>query len=107
MSDLEYGFIGWNTEGTSDKVWGYFLRPIDRSKPWSPRQHVVVFWAKRGKAMRFKPDFVGTPLNRLVGTKINDGYVSISSNKLYEIWPDFVQSAKEKLMFEVLAGKIP
>ena len=55
----EFVFIGWNTEGTSDKIWGYFLRPGHAGTPsrWAPPnygRHCCIFWGRRGKAMKFK-----------------------------------------------------
>ena len=38
-------WIGWNYEGTSDKVWGYLQMADGR---------YFSFWGRRGKTLRFK-----------------------------------------------------
>lgn len=108
----KFGFIGWCNEDNHDKVWGYFYRPTpayDEAKTnnrlWIQR-NVCVFWARRGKAMQFKADTTGHHLTKLVESKLKKGYDAISENKLFEIWPTFIQEAEAKLMWEVLAGKI-
>lgn len=109
----KFAFIGWNQEGTSDKIWGYFLRPTNTEgmtawqKPTPQRGwNCCIFWGRRGKAMQFKADVTGWDLDKLQASKIKKGYVSISEAKLLEIWPTFIQEAEAKLMWEVLAGKV-
>jgi len=109
----EFGFIGWNTQGTSDKVWGYFYRPTvtESLQTWNrPTKHwnwnCCIFWGRRGKALRFKADLTGHELDKIKTNKMRDGYVAISQKKLLEIWPTFIEEAESKLMWEVLAGKI-
>jgi hypothetical protein len=110
----EFKFIGWNTEGNSDKIWGYFLRPttIDpRVNYWEmPSKEVgwncCIFWGRRGKAMQFKGDITGYELNKLVNSKLKKGYLKIDQNKLLNIWPTFIAEAEAKLMWDVLAGKV-
>jgi len=106
----EFKFIGWNTEGTSDKIWGYFLRPTPQEniRPWSGHGHnCCVFWGRRGgKAMQFKADVTGYELDGLVASKLNKGYEKINDDKLMKIWPNFIEEAEAKLMWDVLAGRI-
>lgn len=107
----KFKFIGWNTEGNSDKIWGYFLRPGGVLEPasWIPKdhgRHCCIFWGRRGKAMQFKADVVGYHIDKLVTTKLKKGYVEIDQPKLMKIWPTFIEEAEAKLMWEVLAGKI-
>lgn len=110
----KFGFIGWCTEGTSDKIWGYFFRPTSDTGAyksyWRPNdgQNVVVFWARRGAAMKFKPDVYGYALEKLQATKEDPkkGYKAITQEKLLEIWPTFIEEAEAKLMWDVLAGKV-
>lgn len=110
----KFVFIGWNTEGNSDKIWGYFLRPTeeDMSLPFWKRPsklrgwNCCVFWGRRGKAMQFKADTTGHELDKLVSSKLKKGYLSINETKLLAIWPTFIEEAEGKLMWEVLAGKV-
>lgn len=107
----EFGFIGWNTEGNSDKIWGFFHRPTPNFQPqrWgnpNHNQNVCVFWGRRGKAMQFKGDISGHDLDKLKQSKLKKGYLQISEEKLLNIWPTFITEAEGKLMWDVLAGKI-
>lgn len=111
----EFVFIGWNTEGTSDKIWGYFLRPTepDPTVPWWNRNptkqygwNCCIFWGRRGKAMSFKADVTGHDLEMLTASKLKKGYLKINETKLHAIWPSFIEEAEAKLMWDVLAGKI-
>lgn len=107
----DFGFIGWNTEGTSDKIWGYFYRPTPDLRPelWgnpNHRRNVCVFWGRRGKAMQFKGDIAGLDLDKLKQSKLKKGYLQISEEKLLKIWPTFITEAEGKLMWDVLAGRI-
>lgn len=107
----KFGFIGWNTEGTSDKVWGYFYRPTTEftASAWQDQNHgrnVCIFWARRGNTMQFKADVASYDLDRLKASKLKKGYLRIDQSKLMSIWPTFIAEAEAKLMWEVLAGKV-
>jgi hypothetical protein len=110
----EFGFIGWmnNPAENHDKIWGYFYRPTDTSsspRRWITKQYgwnVVTFWARRGKAMQFKADVSGDALDKLVRSKLGKGYEQINEKKFLEIWPSFIQECEEKLMWDVLAGRV-
>jgi len=112
----EFGFVGWCNDPAEnhDKIWGYFYRPtvVDESAPyWSkPTKdrgwNVVVCGARRGKAMQFKADTSGHELDKLVRSKLKKGYGKINDTRFLEIWPSFIQECEEKLMWDVLAGKV-
>lgn len=113
MSHPDFGFIGWNTEGTSDKVWGYFFRPTDNLKKpsyWANQnfgRNVVIFWGRRGgTAMQFKADVYNDDLEKLERSKLKKGYLRIDPAKLINIWPQFIAEAEAKLMWAVLAGTV-
>lgn len=107
----DFGFIGWCNEGNHDKIWGYFYRspPSTVLYSWMDKnqgRNVCVFWAARGKAMHFKPDVSGIELDRLVSSKLKKGYRSITKDKLEAIWPTFGEESSEKLLVEILMGKV-
>ena len=115
MSTPEFGFVGWNTEGTSDKVWGFFFRPTPKideiqdhyrwNRNWN--RNVVVFWGRRGgTAMQFKAGVYGDDLETLMRSKLKKGYTKIDQPKLMNIWPCFIAEAEAKLMWAVLAGTV-
>jgi hypothetical protein len=109
-----FGFIGWCNDHAEnhDKIWGYFYRPTeghnDPNIPrWrQPQRNICTFWARRGKAMQFKSGAEDSNIHKLVRSKMNKGYDKISATKLLEIWPTFIQECEEKLMWDVLAGKV-
>jgi len=108
----EFAFIGWCNEDNHDKIWGYFYRPTegydDPNIPYwrRPFRNICTFWARRGKAMQFKGDVETSDTHKLVNSKLKKGYVRISQDRLFEIWPTFVEEAEGKLMWEVLSGKV-
>jgi hypothetical protein len=104
----EFGFIGWNTTGTSDKVWGYFFRspPAPRSYNQNYGRSTVTFWAARGKAMQFKAGTYDYDLEKLQVSKLKKGYIKIDMTKLLKIWPTFITEAEAKLMWAILAGDV-
>ncbi len=111
--NTEFGFIGHCVDPAAnhDKVWGYFLRPTPEAEtsPWITVDYgwnCVIFYARRGKSIQFKPDKTGGELNTLVRSKVKKGYVKISPEKLLEIWPTFAEECEAKLMWDVLAGKV-
>jgi hypothetical protein len=103
---LNFGFIGWMKDDAQnhDKVWGYFFRPGPHANAW-PR-NVCIFYARRGKALQFKPDTEGRELIKLTTVKIRKGYTEIKPHELNSIWPSFHDEAKQKLSFEILVGNI-
>lgn len=110
----QFGFIGWCNDPAEnhDKVWGYFYRPTpgydDPNVPhWNkPQRNIVTFWARRGKAMQFKAGKENSEVHKLVRSKLGKGYDRINDRRLQEIWPSFNQECEEKLMWDVLAGKV-
>ena len=107
----EFVWIGWNTEGTSDKIWGYFLTNVNQQEKWQSKDWnhpCVVFWAARSKAgtLHFKSDVTGNNLHKLRDSKVKKGYQRITAEKLIELWPNFEQEFSESLLYQKLAGKI-
>lgn len=110
----EFGFIGhcYDPVENHDKIWGYFYRPTpgwdDKSIPAYARsfRNVCIFWARRGKSMQFKSALDNIELAKTKRSKLNKGYNELSTAKFLEIWPSFIQECEEKLMWDVLSGKI-
>lgn len=80
MADYTIDWIGWNNEGTSDKVWGYFH--ID-SQP----NVFYTFWGKRtssnGPKLTFKrPDLEQWVLRDTARNKEDKGYRRTSLDEL-------------------------
>lgn len=72
MADYTVDFVGWNTDGNSDKVWGYFHL---KGQP----NVFYTFWGKRtssnGPKLTFKkPDLDGWELRHESEKKERNGY---------------------------------
>jgi hypothetical protein len=109
--NTQFVWIGHNTEGTSDKIWGYFLTGLGNQPQFASKDYghsCAVFWAARGKAgtLHFKADQTGHTLRMLKESKVKKGYRSISETKLIELWPTFEEEFSQSLLFQKLAGKI-
>jgi len=109
--NTEFVWIGWNTEGTSDKIWGYFLTGVGNQEKYVRKDwhHTcAIFWAARSKAgtLHFKADTTGHDIDKLKLSKIKKGYRQITSEKLIELWPNFEEEFSQSLLYQKLAGKI-
>jgi hypothetical protein len=105
----EFGFIGWCNEDNHDKIWGYVYRPTPNASRWTNKQsgwNCAKFWAARGKAVQMQADTTGYELDKIVGTKRKKGYMAITEEKLFQVWPTFKEDMEGKLITEVLAGRI-
>lgn len=99
--DVKLVWGGWNTDGTSDKVWGVIQRaPSTAPTPYGAK--VYVFWGARGKSMQFKSDKYNDALSTLIRTKRRKGYKQIDYNELLRIWPDFEGTLSTRLTWHLL-----
>lgn len=85
-------WAGWYNQGTSDKIWG--VLETDNGDYFN-------FWCRRGAKMKFKKVYT----NRY-DHKENKGYKSISSKKLEQIYPGFMDEAQQQLAFDLLSGNV-
>lgn len=99
--DVKLVWGGWNTEGTSDKVWGVIQR-TPSSEPTKYGAKVYVFWGARGKSMQFKSCNYDNVLTDLCRKKRKKGYKEINYAELLRIWPDFEDTLKVRLTWHVL-----
>ena len=85
-------WAGWFKEGTSDKIWGV-LR--------SDNGTYYNFWCRRGAKMQFKH----THTNKY-SHKRDKGYKEITTEKLEEIYPGFMDEVSQQLMFAVFSERV-
>ena len=106
-TDFKFRFIGWNQEGTSDKIWGYFTVGDDPTVPsWRQSSRTCyVFWGRRGKTPSFKKD-VAHEARYLAYKKCDKGYDEIDEKKLREVWPDIDNVLEGRLAYAMLADKV-
>ena len=97
MEELEFHWIGWNQQGTSDKVWGY-CSTGDTSQCY-------VFWGRRGKALSFKKS-TKWDADSLSDKKQDRGYRSVTEARLREVWTTFDDDLQGRLCFAILADRV-
>jgi hypothetical protein len=98
---IEYGFIGWCKEGSSDKVWGT-IKLRDGENYWDDKSWVT-FWGRRGRKLQtkiVKTDNWG--MSKLSEAKERKGYVAIEQGKLNEVYPEFEDDLKKTAFWNML-----
>ena len=86
---LKITWVGWVCQGNSDKLWGVVQTGTNS---------YYNFWCRRGQAMSFKK--TSSPS---YSHKKNKGYNEITTEKLEEIYPGFMEEAQNRLVYRVLA----
>lgn len=98
---IDYRFIGWCNDGKHDKVWGY----IELNAKSGTYGDYVVFWGRRGRALQTKihRDTSYWTMYKLSESKERKGYVSVDSNKLAEVYPEFEHDLEQTAILGVLS----
>lgn len=110
MSEIDFRFFGWNNEGTSDKIWGWF----------KIGDKVYNFWGPRGEKKLVKLNFKqfeshNSREHSMAYAKEQEkrrkGYVSIpltieddSFVEIEKIYPGFSAHLKKQLLITKLSG---
>jgi len=97
MQDLEFHWIGWCQEGTSDKIWGYCSA--------GGTSQCYIFWGRRGRSLSFKKS-TKWDADSLGYKKQDRGYQSITEAQLREVWTTFENTMSSQLCFAILADKV-
>lgn len=96
MNEMIVHWAGWNTEGTSDKIWGYMQVG---TKFYS-------FWGRRGKSVSFKELGQGEA-RETRRSKMDRGYRTVNvPQELDKIWPTYKQDITGRFTWCVIANKI-
>jgi hypothetical protein len=85
VSNYKFNFLGWNNQGTSDKVWGYITVGEGSTAT------LYNFWGPRTKSIAFKkhPNNAAHDLRKLAKKKESKGYEEILVlSELGEGWTD-------------------
>ena len=97
---MNYKWIGWMQEGTSDKVWGVItlveeFRP-DRGDIWPTPGKYCTFWGRRGKKLQTKiVEEMDYEVLGSIRKKSNKGYEQVDLAKLNEVYPEFEDDLKK------------
>lgn len=84
---MEIKYIGWNTKGTSDKVWGIAL--FGRGNFLNTKLYAT-FWGRRGKKLQKKlVDINPGQLYSLILSKQKKGYIEVRADDVNEVYDRF------------------
>ena len=102
---MEYKWIGWMQEGTSDKVWGVITIVEENHNigdmldygTLSCQGKYCTFWGRRGKKLQTKivEGFFDYDIRSLINKKMSKGYEVVAINKLNEVYPEFEDDLKK------------
>lgn len=91
-------WLGWNNQGTSDKIWGW-LEMDDGRK--------YCFWGRRGKALRFKQHHSLYELQKLEDVKERrNGYSFVRPENYDRLVKDFLDQVEIYCMTAILSDKV-
>jgi len=109
---MNYAYIGWCREGTSDKVWGIILlreheashlkfHPFPNYKP--AYNEYLSFWGRRGAKLQTKMFSASIwEAEDMFRKKENKGYVNIPKSRLDEVYPNFQTDLEKTAMWAML-----
>ena len=96
MVKINYKFIGWNQDGSSDKVW--VVIELSSAK-------YIKCWGRRGKKLSTqiveKDRFARQEEIRL---KTRKGYQSIELDRLDTVYPEFEKDLQKTVIWSILAN---
>lgn len=100
---MDFEWIGWCRDGSSDKVWVLYVLERDNRRTIT---RYATIWGRRGKALQSKvfnthPD--GWAEDR-INQKARKGYQLISKVKLNEVYPEFESDLEKAAFWATLKG---
>lgn len=100
---MEFVWIGWCREGSSDKIWAV-VQLEAMSDSWQTRKYATI-WGRRGKALQskiFEGDYWS--MMHKVDGKGSKGYSEISLSRLDTVYPEFQQDLEKSAFWATLKG---
>jgi len=102
---MNYRFIGWCQQGTSDKVWGVIrLEPTTVDSDECSHVKCAIFWGRRGSRLQTLISVDNKDITKLIDSKTKKGYQSISSDKLNLVYPEFQDDLEKTAIWAVLTN---
>lgn len=85
-------FVGWCRRGTSDKVWACIRV---NGNVWAGTYATI--WARRGRRLQHKiiKNADWRDMDRLIESKILQGYQEIDDDQLDQVYPEFDNDLKK------------
>jgi hypothetical protein len=93
--EIEFLWIGWCQDGTSDKIWTAF----------KAGEVYYAGWGRRGKAIRFKAHSDRLSLIKVKQQK-QKKYDEVDAFLLFSIFPYFEDEVSKKLMMSILTETV-
>lgn len=95
---MDYRFIGWCKEGTSDKVWVCIQLTGD---DWLGSY--VTAWGRRGKKLQTKlyKDIGDWQMDKLIYSKEGKGYTNVAKEHLERVYPEFQEDLEKTAMWSM------
>ena len=98
---MHYEFIGWNTNGNSDKIWavamlaGTINTHLDHK--W------VIVWGRRGKNLQHKiVENADWEIQRRINQQLQSGYRSISYDNVDGVYPGLSEALEKVFTWALL-----
>ena len=99
---INYEFIGWCKEGTSDKVWGVIC--LHRIEGFHYKY--LVFWGRREtKLQTVTQEKTHWDIRKLINKKQEKGYVEINTDRLDQVYPEFESDLEATTMWSLLKAE--
>ena len=93
----EIQWLGWNNQGTSDKIWGW-LEMDDGRK--------YCFWGRRGKTLQFKQHYHLDQIMIVEAQKGKRGYTFVGPENYNRLVKDFLDQVEIHCMTAILSDKV-
>jgi len=98
---MDYKFIGWCKEGTSDKVWG--IIPLQEHTILHIPGKYVIFWGRRGHKLQTKiVEDSAWGISDKIDSKRDRGYIGVDTTRLNELYPEFENDLSKTAMWAML-----
>lgn len=93
----------------SNKIWGWFetLSKREREVPSPPVPYCIyAFWGVVGKTITIKRHSWRHRLDHTKSRKLQGKYVEIDQQRLYELWPSFLDDMDQRMLFLSLSDAL-
>lgn len=99
---MDYTFIGWCREGTSDKVW-VVIDLSGGNVNWGHQRAYATVWGRRGKKLQHKiVHYSGYEMDKIIDKKQDKGYRKVFKKDLDAVYPEFEQDLEKTAVWAML-----
>jgi hypothetical protein len=102
--NINYCFIGWCKEGTSDKVWGAICLQ-EPTASYRDDGKYVTFWGRRGKKLQTKiVEGSHWDVHQPFLKKLDKGYKEVDKQRLDDVYPEFEEDLEKTAVWALLGA---